>query len=99
MQMVEDNELKRQKIQEVINTNKGEWTFDIEQGINFSNMLGKDVEDDVEREEIEDGIKQVDENLTLSNYSKEVVGRTSHITFTATDDSTDEEITISTEYE
>lgn len=97
--MVEDNELKRQKIQEVINTNKGEWTFDVEQGINRSYLLGKNVDEGIEREEIEEGIQQVDENLTISDYSKEIVGRTSHITFTATSDSTDEDLTITTDYE
>lgn len=97
--MVEDSDLKTQKIQEVINTNTEEWFFDVEQGINRSFLLDKNVGDDIEREEIEEGIKQIDENLTMSNYTKEVVGRTSYITFTATSDLTDEEITISTEYE
>lgn len=97
--MVEDSELKRQKIQEVINTNKGEWLFDVEQGINFSNMLGKDVDEDIEREEIEEGIKQVDENMTISEYLKEVHERTSFIAFTATDETTEEEIKMTAEYE
>lgn len=39
--MVRDNELTAQTIQYVISTNKGEWLFNKDEGINFSNILGK----------------------------------------------------------
>lgn len=97
LQMVEGNDLKVQTIREVISTNKGEWAFDWEQGIEFSNILGKNVEEDAERLEITDGLQQVDEDLLLSEFSKEVTDRTTHITFKAVDDS-DTELDISTDY-
>ena len=37
--MVEDSELKAQTIKQVISTNKGEWLFDKDEGINFSNIF------------------------------------------------------------
>lgn len=39
--MVEDNELTAQTIGCVLSTNKGEWLFDKEEGIDFDVILGK----------------------------------------------------------
>lgn len=39
--MVEGNELLRQKVRQVLGTNKGEWFADVDEGINFRNILGK----------------------------------------------------------
>lgn len=39
--IVEDRELTAQTISSVLSTNKGEWLFDKEEGINFDNVLGK----------------------------------------------------------
>lgn len=36
--MVEDSELKAQTIQQVISTNKGEWLFDKDEGIDFGSI-------------------------------------------------------------
>lgn len=41
IQMVSDAELIRQTVETVLNTNKGEWFFDEDEGINFDNILGK----------------------------------------------------------
>lgn len=41
IQMVSGAELLRQTVETVLNTNKGEWFFDIDEGITFSNILGK----------------------------------------------------------
>ena len=41
IQMVEGNELTRQKVQSVLSTNKGEWPLNTEEGIAFKNILGK----------------------------------------------------------
>lgn len=41
IEMVEGAELTCQKIKTVLGTNKGEWFFDEEEGINFKNILGK----------------------------------------------------------
>lgn len=41
IEMVSGNELTAQTIQSVLSTNKGEWIFDENEGINFANILGK----------------------------------------------------------
>lgn len=39
--MTQGNELTSQTIQCVLSTNKGEWIFDEEEGIDFDNIFGK----------------------------------------------------------
>lgn len=39
--MVEGNKLTAQTIESVLSTNKGEWIFDAEEGIDFDVLLGK----------------------------------------------------------
>lgn len=39
--MVHGAELTRQTAEAVLGTNKGEWSLNVEEGINFSNILGK----------------------------------------------------------
>lgn len=41
IELVENSELKAQTIQQVLSTNKGEWLFDTEEGIDFDVILGK----------------------------------------------------------
>lgn len=96
--MVDGNELQRQKVQEVISTNKGEWPFDLEQGIKFDNVLGKGVTDEEMRAEIEDGLQQVDEKLIISEFTRELNGRNSVVEFTALDEETNTKMTVSTKY-
>jgi phage baseplate assembly protein W len=43
IETVEGNELLRQTVQSVLGTNKGEWIFNPDEGINFKNILGKGV--------------------------------------------------------
>lgn len=58
--MIEEGELTAQTISTVLATNKGEWLFDKNEGINFDNIFGK---------------KQVKTNsATASYYQKELTG-------------------------
>lgn len=98
IKMVEGDELIRQKVQEIINTNKGEWFMDWEQGIDFSNLLGKGVTEEMVQAEIEDGLQQVDEDLMLSEFSMSVVGRKLFVNFKAINESSDTEIEVATEF-
>ena len=41
IELVEGDELTVQTIQSVLSTNKGEWIFDTDEGIEFDNILGK----------------------------------------------------------
>lgn len=98
LQMVDGNELIRQKVQEVINTNKGEWFFDWEQGIDFSNVIGKGVTEESVRLAIEDGLQQVDEGLIISNFTMVQNDRTLTVKFTAITEADETEIDITTEF-
>ena len=69
--MVYDNELKCQTVQSVLSTNKGEWLFNLEEGINFKNVLGKNVDEKVVKSEIEQGQKQVDATLAIEEFAYE----------------------------
>jgi len=98
LQMVNGNELLRQKVQEVISTNKGEWFFDWEHGIEFSNILGKGVTKEAIMAEIEAGLKQVDEGLIISDFSIKQSERTLTISFTAANEPNKTEISVDVEY-
>lgn len=39
--MVHGAEFTRQTVECVLGTNKGEWSLNVDEGINFSNILGK----------------------------------------------------------
>lgn len=41
IQMIEGAELTRQTVKTVLSTNKGEWSLNIDEGINFKDILGK----------------------------------------------------------
>ena len=82
IQMVEDAELTRQTVESVLNTNKGEWWCDIEEGIDFHNILGKNDEDTIQAE-ILDGLQQVDETFVLDSFTTSVDKRHLTATFTA----------------
>ena len=69
IEQVQDEELTSQTIESVLSTNKGEWLFDEEEGIEFSNFLGhKNIDENIIRSEIEQGIAQVDETLTIDEF-------------------------------
>ena len=41
IQMTSGADLLRQTVETVLNTNKGEWWLDVDEGITYSNILGK----------------------------------------------------------
>lgn len=72
MQMINGNDLTKQTVKTVIGTNKGEWCLNENEGINFKNILGKSVSDeDVIKNEIEQGLSQVDSSFVLTSFSSE----------------------------
>lgn len=62
------SDLTAQKIFIVTGTNKGEWTLNKNEGINFDYILGKGVTDDMIMTQITDGLRQVDEALYLNSF-------------------------------
>ena len=66
--MVDGTELIRQTVQTVLGTNQNEWFLNIDEGIDFSNLLGKKKDDDVIRNEILQGLQQVDSSFVLESF-------------------------------
>lgn len=65
--MIEGNNLTTQTIQSVLSTNKGEWIFDPDEGVDFDIVLNG-TENEV-RAEIDDGTKQVDNTLSVVDFT------------------------------
>ena len=88
--MIEDKALKLQTIRTTLNTNKGEWFMNTDEGINFQNIFVKNPDYDVIKSEIADGLVQVDENLMLKSFKYELdKERRLKLDFEATDGSED----------
>lgn len=69
IKMVNGKELIKQTVQTVIGTNKGEWFLNIDEGIDFNNLLGKKKEDEIIRNEILQGLQQVDSSFVLDSFN------------------------------
>ncbi len=69
--MINGNELTRQTVETVLGTNKGEWFLDIDEGIEFSNLLGKEKSEEIIKNEILQGLLQVDSSFVLTKFSFE----------------------------
>lgn len=82
---VEGTELEIQTIKTVLETNKGEDPFDADEGINFGQVLGKGVTEDMVKTQITSGINQVNSDYTIDtfDYSVDKETRTSTTKFTA----------------
>lgn len=90
--MAAGDELLRQKVQTVLRTNLREWFFDWDQGIDFSNILGKGINEELVRYEIDRGLKQVDETFRITEFAFSVDRVTRHavVTFRAQNESGEE---------
>lgn len=69
IQMVSGDEFIKQTVQSVIGTNKGEWFLNEDEGITFENILGKFVDEDIIKTEIEEGLLQIDESFSITQFS------------------------------
>lgn len=84
IQMTEENELLKQKVQTVIGTNKGEWVLNRDEGIRFFSILGKGTSKEEIRNEIQKGLEQTDETFMLTSFKTDMgMDRKLKISFTA----------------
>jgi len=83
--MANSSSLLQQQVRSVLHTNLGEWFFDWDQGIDFDNLLGKGINEELVRYEIERGLAQVDSTFTITEftYRADHVGRKSVVQFKA----------------
>lgn len=80
--LISDDNLLRQKIEQVLGTNLGEWSFDEEEGIPFSELITKQLDEDRVEDAIQSTLIQVDESLELDELTIEIEKRTAKIHFT-----------------
>nr|DAV45636.1 MAG TPA: Baseplate wedge protein [Caudoviricetes sp.] len=99
IQMVDGEELLRQTAQSIIETNKGEWFTDWDEGIDFSNILGKGVTEEMIIAEIEDGLRQVDETLNITDFDMSIDGRMLTVSFSCMSEDSDTEIEVEAEWD
>lgn len=87
--LVVGDDLLKQNVGTVLGTNLKEWFFDWDQGIDFSNLLGKNKNEELARYEIERGLLQVDKTFTITDFKYEVdkATRKATITFKAQNES------------
>lgn len=84
IEMVEGSELLRQKVERVLGTNLGEWSYDEEEGIDFRAVLVKNPAEAEVRATIEEALIHIDETFTITEFSMELKGRAAAISFKAT---------------
>lgn len=83
IEIVEGTELIKQRIQTVLGTNKKEWDFNKNEGINFKNIITKNPDIDLIKNEIQEGLRQVDETFILTDFSFYQKNRKAVINFLA----------------
>lgn len=72
IQLIYDEELLKQKIQKLLNTNQGEWFSNENEGINFRNILKKGVDEETIKSEILDGLLQIDDTFIITYFNTDI---------------------------
>ena len=67
--MIDGNNLLVQKVQKVLSTNKNECFYNDDEGITFQNILGKNIDEEIVKSEILEGLLQVDNSFILTDFS------------------------------
>lgn len=81
--LVDGVKLEQQTIRTVLQTNKGEWYFNTDEGIDFYAILGKGNTEDMARSQVINGVHQVNPNRNIEDFTYKTNGRTAVIDFTA----------------
>lgn len=76
--MTSGNDLKIQTLKSVLNTNKGEWALNHDEGITFANVIGKNRTADEIKHELQQGAIQVDENYSVADCELEHISDRSY---------------------
>lgn len=90
IEMVDGAEFLRQTVELVIGTNKGEWYYDQEEGIDYSLIFRKNPSEDEIRTTIEEALIKVDETFVMTDFRLTMNGRHATINFTAVNDDGEE---------
>ncbi len=80
---VEGAELAAQSVAKLLNTNRGEWWLNREEGLDFRTLLAKKPNYDLIQNEIQAALLRLDETFSMLAFSHRMDGRRLHIAFTA----------------
>lgn len=83
LQYVKDGNLMRQKAQLILSTNKGEWEFNTDEGIDFFTILTKNPDYEQILDTVLDGLHQVNEDIQIDSYDFSLANRHLTMNFTA----------------
>lgn len=87
LEMVNGDELTRQKAEKLIGTNKGEWFLNKNQGIDFWMILGKNTSVEAVKEEILQALKTLDDTFFMEKFEYNNAERKSTVEFIAINES------------
>lgn len=85
--MVSDLELEKQTIKTVLQTNKGESPFNEDEGIDFNQIQGKGITEDMIKTQVQSGIHQVNSERTIDEFNCTIKDR--HLTVDVTAQNSD----------
>lgn len=83
IRIIEESELLKQTVATVLKTNKKEWSFNKNEGINFRKIITKNPDIELIKNEIQEGLKQIDDTFILTEFSFTKKERTAFIEFSA----------------
>lgn len=83
IQMIDGDDLIRQTCKTVLGTYINEWILNYNEGVNYRNILKKNVDFSTVRSEIYKGLLQVDKSFVLKSFICDIIGRSLHVAFVA----------------
>lgn len=81
--LIEGSDLIKQTIQQVLNTNKGEWWLNEDEGIDFHKFVAKSPDADEMQAEISAALQLIDDSFVITEFSVERAGRSLTVHFKA----------------
>lgn len=98
IQIVSDGELFAQKLQAAWSTNKGEWSLNKNEGVDFHAVLTKNPDENLIRMELETMLSKISATARIASFETVKDRETRHMVITVTVQDGDAEITVPIEY-
>lgn len=98
IQIVSDGELFAQKLQAAWSTNRGEWSLDKNEGIDFHAILTKNPDENLIRMELETMLSKISDTARIATFEIMKDLETRHMVITVTVQEGDAEIVVPIEY-
>ena len=100
IKMIDGVDLINQTVKTVLGTNKTEWFLNVDEGIDFNNLLGKKKDENIIRNEIIQGLQQVDSSFVLEMFTCDFDSKNRKLTISFTaKNSSDDVVSGSNEYQ